>query len=132
MEETSLTSAQAAVELGLSLRRVQALVSSGMLRAKRFGERWVIRAADLDGVRNMIRDKAGGGGRPTRPLKEFGPNALVEFSGGTLIRTGSATYWFALPARDAVKAVPARSRGQGEDWEALKAYASSTVQTNRD
>ena len=48
-----ITTIQAAEELGISQRRVNALISEGLLPAKRFGARiLLIQRADLDLVRN--------------------------------------------------------------------------------
>ena len=46
-----ITTAQAAAELGICRRRVQALISAGRLPAERFGRMLVIRLRDLELVR---------------------------------------------------------------------------------
>lgn len=56
-----LTVAEAAVELGVSHRRVQQLIDSGRLSAEWLGKQRVIRPADLDAVRHR---------KPGRPPKE--------------------------------------------------------------
>ena len=48
---TALTTSQAAAALGVSPRRVQAMIRAGRLKAIRFGRDWLIRPADLDAVR---------------------------------------------------------------------------------
>lgn len=42
-----LTTAQAAAALGVTVRRVQALVKAGRLPAVKFGRDWLIKAEDL-------------------------------------------------------------------------------------
>jgi excisionase family DNA binding protein len=46
-----ITTKEAAKELGVTVRRVQALIKAGRLRAKKMGRDWIIRMADLDKVR---------------------------------------------------------------------------------
>ncbi len=46
-----LTTPEVARELGVSLRRVQALIRDGRLRARRFGRAWMVAPTDLDAVR---------------------------------------------------------------------------------
>ena len=59
-----LTTSQVAKELGVSPRRVQALIKAGRLRAERVGRDWLIRPRDVDAV----RDRKGGWpkGRPRK------------------------------------------------------------------
>jgi excisionase family DNA binding protein len=45
-----LTTAQAAARLGVSVRRIQAMISAGRLAATRFGAVWVITPAALKAV----------------------------------------------------------------------------------
>lgn len=47
-----LTTAEAAVELGVSVRRVHALIKDNRLKAERFGGAWAIKRKDLDAVRD--------------------------------------------------------------------------------
>lgn len=56
---TILTTAQAAAELGISRRRVLALIQAKRLPAYKHGNAWIIEAADLERVR--VRSP----GRPT-------------------------------------------------------------------
>ena len=56
-----LTTKEAAKELRLSVRRIQALISAGKLPAQKIGRDWIIRKADLDLVR--VR-------KPGRPSKK--------------------------------------------------------------
>ena len=59
------TTAEAAKELGdISIRRVQAMISKGSLKATRFGRVWQIKETDLDKVRNRKT------GRPSRGKNE--------------------------------------------------------------
>jgi excisionase family DNA binding protein len=46
-----LTTKQAAAALGVSLRRVQALINAGRLKAERVGRDWLIPARALEQVR---------------------------------------------------------------------------------
>lgn len=55
-----LTTAQVAAELGISVRRVQALIWSGQLPAEKVGRDWVIQQSDLE----MVRERQPG--RPKR------------------------------------------------------------------
>lgn len=58
-----LTTTQAARELGVSPRRIQALIASGRLPAELIGRDWHIEARDLKAVR--VR-------KPGRPAKAKG------------------------------------------------------------
>lgn len=55
-----MDSGQAAVALGVTRRRVQALIKSGRLPATKFGRDWMIAASDLEKVRER---------KPGRPRK---------------------------------------------------------------
>ena len=57
---TLLTTRQAAAELGVTIWRVQALIRAGRLPTARFGRQHMIRARDLERVRDR---------RPGRPRK---------------------------------------------------------------
>lgn len=46
-----LTTKQVAAELGVSMRRVQAMILAGRLRARKDGKSYVIREKDLESVR---------------------------------------------------------------------------------
>lgn len=46
-----LTTREVAVELGLSIRRVQAMIKSGRLRAREIGPVYVVDHKDLEAVR---------------------------------------------------------------------------------
>jgi excisionase family DNA binding protein len=59
---TLLTTQQAAESLGVSQRRVRALIASGRLRAHQVGRTWVIRPSSVAALRRMGR-------RPGRPPK---------------------------------------------------------------
>lgn len=61
---TLLTTTQAAAQLGISVRGVQALIASGTLRATRLGRDWAIRPADVERARGRP-----GRGRPRKPSK---------------------------------------------------------------
>jgi excisionase family DNA binding protein len=54
-----ITTKEAAKELGVTVRRVQALIRAGRLSAQKMGRDWIIRMVDLDKVR--VR-------KPGRPL----------------------------------------------------------------
>ena len=56
-----ITSKEASEELGVSVRRVVALINAGKLPAKKLGRDWVIRRSDLEFVR--VR-------KPGRPPKK--------------------------------------------------------------
>jgi excisionase family DNA binding protein len=56
-----LTTTEVATSLGVTPRRVLALIQSGRLRAQKAGRDWLIKSADLDKVRER---KAG---RPSTP-----------------------------------------------------------------
>lgn len=55
-----LTTTQAAERLGISTRRVRALISAGQLPAKRIGRDWLISERDL----GTVQDR-----KPGRPKK---------------------------------------------------------------
>jgi excisionase family DNA binding protein len=50
-----LNTAQAARRLRVSVRRVQAMIRSGLLRATKLGRDWVIRGSDLEALRRRER-----------------------------------------------------------------------------
>jgi excisionase family DNA binding protein len=56
-----ITSKEASEELGITVRRVLALIKAGKLPAQKLGRDWVIRRSDLDFVR--VR-------KPGRPPKK--------------------------------------------------------------
>ena len=47
-----ISTAKAAAELGVTRRRVQALIDAGRLAATRVGLMWIIRRGDLEAVRH--------------------------------------------------------------------------------
>lgn len=55
-----ISTKEAAEKLGISLRRVQALVTSGRLPAQKIGNSYVVKEADLE----LVRERKAG-----RPLK---------------------------------------------------------------
>ena len=55
-----LTTAEAALELGITARRVRVLITTGRLKATKFGRDWAIWPVDL----NAVRDRP-----PGRPRK---------------------------------------------------------------
>ena len=52
MAKQPLTTRQVAEQLSISTRRVQALIASGRLKARRIDRDWLIDPADLDAVRD--------------------------------------------------------------------------------
>ena len=46
-----ITTKEAAKKLGVTVRRVQALIKAGRLSAQKMGRDWIIRKTDLDKVR---------------------------------------------------------------------------------
>lgn len=66
MKPLYVTTQDVARELGISTRRVQRLVKDGRLRATRFGQVWMIRARDVDAVRERKpgRPRVIAGGTP--------------------------------------------------------------------
>lgn len=65
MSTNLLTTAQAAAALGISARRVQQLITGGLLPAQRIGRDWLIAPADLAAV----RDRPGRGWPRGKPRK---------------------------------------------------------------
>lgn len=55
-----ISSKEAAEKLGISLRRVQALITSGRLPAQKIGNSYVVREKDLE----LVKDR-----KPGRPSK---------------------------------------------------------------
>jgi excisionase family DNA binding protein len=51
-----ITTKEAAKELGVTVRRVQALIRAGRLSAQKMGRDWIIRMVDLDKVRVRNQD----------------------------------------------------------------------------
>lgn len=49
---TLLTTRDVSIELGITPRRVQSLISSGRLRANRIGRDWLIDPSDIESVRH--------------------------------------------------------------------------------
>jgi excisionase family DNA binding protein len=60
-----LTSLEAAKRLGITQRRVIALIATGRLKAKRFGRVYSIEAEDVDAMTVRVN------GRPTKALLEI-------------------------------------------------------------
>ena len=54
-----LTTMEASKVLGVSQRRVQALIETGRLPAKRYGRMWLIREKDLEKVKDRKPGRAG-------------------------------------------------------------------------
>lgn len=52
-----LTATQAAALLGITPRRVRALIKAGRLPAAKFGRDWLITPTDLDTVRTRINGR---------------------------------------------------------------------------
>ena len=61
MPNKTFTTATAATELGVSVRRVQAMIKAGRLVAQKHGRDWIIEAAALDAVRERKP------GKPPKP-----------------------------------------------------------------
>lgn len=59
-----LNTKQAAEKKGVSIRRIQALITKGQLKAERFGRDYMIRESDLDKI------KQGTVGRPKGSVKK--------------------------------------------------------------
>src|SRR5712692_8787509 len=79
---------EAARALGVSGRRVRAMVRDGVLAGRRSGGRWLIRRTDVE---QRVRQRR----RPGRPLSQRKAWALVsKLSGGD---------WPALPAWDRLR-----------------------------
>ena len=66
MANDFLTTAAAAAELGVSVRRVQKLITSGSLAAQRLGRDYLIRRGDLAAARQRRT-------KPGRPRADAGP-----------------------------------------------------------
>lgn len=64
-ENNLLTTKQAAEKLGVSVRRVQALITNGKLKAQKIGRDYMIDASTLDSL------KKGKAGRPTKLPKDL-------------------------------------------------------------
>ena len=65
-----LTAAQAATELGVTKRRVIALIEAGRLKAERLGNMFVIKPSDLDAVRERKNGRPPGAkNKPKPPAK---------------------------------------------------------------
>lgn len=47
-----ITTTEAAKRLNISLRRVQAMITSGRLKAQKVGRDWLIKATDLEAVKS--------------------------------------------------------------------------------
>jgi len=65
MADELLSTVEAAARLGITPRRVVALVTAGKLRATRVGRSWVIKASDLAAVQD--RPQGWPKGRPRKP-----------------------------------------------------------------
>lgn len=50
--KTMITTKETSEKLGVSIRRVQALINSGRLKAKKLGQIWVIEEKDLEAVQD--------------------------------------------------------------------------------
>lgn len=69
VKETLLTTPQVAERLGVTVRRVQALIKTGRLPSQQFGRDHVIKESDLKLVENR---------RPGRPRKETNQKGSVN------------------------------------------------------
>jgi excisionase family DNA binding protein len=66
MDDDVLTTREVAAELGVSIRRVEALIHAGRLKARQAGRYWLVHRADLAAVRERKRT-----GRPRKaPAKK--------------------------------------------------------------
>jgi len=63
-----ITTSQAAKKLGISQRRVQALITADRLPAQKIGRDWLIRESDLELVR--VRKTGYPKGRPRKPATD--------------------------------------------------------------
>jgi excisionase family DNA binding protein len=97
--ETVLTTTQAAERLGVTSRRVAALITAGRLPATQFGGSWMIQESDLA----LIADRKVG--RPPKPKDEGEPvdGAPVAEEATTTTATDTAE-------ADATEAKPKRTR----------------------
>jgi excisionase family DNA binding protein len=97
---------EAAETLGVTSRRVVALINAGQLPAEQFGGTWAILRSDLPALSAMIETKGGlPSGRPRLPLKIFGDYRIAEYAEGTLLGSNDGLYWFGgLNAIDALLA----------------------------
>src|SRR6185369_6274489 len=94
---------EAAEFLGVTPRRVTALIAAGQLPAEQFGGTWAILRKDLSALGAMIEAKGGmPSGRPRLPLKIFGSYRIAEYAEGTLLGTVEGLKWF-----DGMRAVEA-------------------------
>lgn len=66
MSDDLLTTTQAAERLGLSRGRVQVLIRTGRLAAKRVGRDWILSAADVDDFALLPRQDGYPTGRPRK------------------------------------------------------------------
>jgi excisionase family DNA binding protein len=100
-DEILLTTPEVAERLGVSIRRVQALIHEGRLPSQQFGRDHLIRESDLVLVANR---------KPGRPTKQDEGEAQVEASGG------EATSVKPTEKRSAKKteAKKARKKGSGQ------------------
>lgn len=64
MDERLVTTLEAAVRLGVSLRRVQALIKGGRLAAVKMGRDWLVREGDLEAFARLPREVGWPKGRP--------------------------------------------------------------------
>lgn len=62
-----ISSKEAAAKLGLSLRRVQALITDGRLPAQKIGNSYVVNEKDLE----LVRERT-----PGRPKKDTQPTKI--------------------------------------------------------
>jgi excisionase family DNA binding protein len=76
----NINTAQAALKLGISVRRVQILIKDGTLAAERVGRDYVIDSTALSGV--TIHGKAG------RPRKSPSPKPAPAAANGARSRKG--------------------------------------------
>ena len=106
--ETVLTTTQAAEKLGVTPRRVAALITAGRLPANQFGGSWMIQEADLA----LVADRKVG--RPPKPKDEGEPAT------GTAEATATA-------ATDTTKAVTTEAKPK----RTRKAKAAKTTRAGK-
>ena len=100
------TADEAAETLGVTPRRVVALINAGQVPAEQFGGAWAILRSDLPALSAMIESKGGlSSGRPPLPLKVFGNYRIAQYAEGTLLGSIDGLNWFSgLNAMDALLA----------------------------
>ena len=106
--ETVLTTTQAAERLGVTPRRVAALITAGRLPANQFGGSWMIQEADLA----LVAERKVGRPPKPKPADEPAPAVKAATGAAEAVTTAGTPATAAEPLTPKVKAAPKAKRAK--------------------